>query len=65
MNDILRHSILKLCDTRRTSLIQRAELLEYNRAGYMSQVDEMDVEIVAIDKELHRLTIIHNELEGI
>jgi hypothetical protein len=65
MNDILRHSILKLCDTRRTSLIQRAELLEYNRAGYMSQVDEMDVEIVAIDKELHRLTIIDNELEGI
>jgi hypothetical protein len=65
MNDILRHSILKLSDTRRTALIQRAELLEYNRAGYMAQIGEMDEEIVAIDKELHRLTIIDSELEGI
>jgi hypothetical protein len=65
MNDILRHAILKLSDTRRTSLIERAANIEYNRAGYMAQIDEMDAEIVAIDKELHRLTIIDNELEGI
>jgi hypothetical protein len=65
MNDILRHSILKLSDTRRTSLIDRAANIEYNRAGYMAQIGEMDAEIVAIDKELHRLTIIDNELEDI
>jgi hypothetical protein len=65
MNDILRHAILKLSDTRRTSLIDRAANIEYNRAGYMAQIDEMDREIVAIDKELHRLTIIDNELEKI
>jgi hypothetical protein len=65
MNDILRHAILKLSDTRRTSLIDRATNIEYNRAGYMAQIDEMDAEIVAIDKELHRLTIIDNELEEI
>ena len=65
MNDILRHSILKLSDTRRTSLIQRAELLEYNKAGYVSQIDEMDEELTAIDKELHRLIIINNELEEV
>jgi hypothetical protein len=65
MNDLLRHSILKLSDTRRSSLIDRAANIEYNRAGYMSQIDEMDEELVAIDKELHRLTIIDNELEGI
>ena len=64
MNDILRHSILKLSDTRRSALIQRAELLEYNKAGYMSQIDEMDEELTAIDKELHRLVIINNELEA-
>tara|TARA_R110000744_G_scaffold55482_5_gene117287 strand:- start:297 stop:494 length:198 start_codon:yes stop_codon:yes gene_type:complete len=65
MNDILRHSLLKLSDTRRNSLIDRAANIEYNRAGYMAQIDEMDEELVAIDKELHRLTIIDNELEGI
>jgi hypothetical protein len=65
MNDILRHSILKLSDTRRSALIQRAELLEYNKAGYMSQIDEMDEELTAIDKELHRLAVINNELEPI
>ena len=65
MNDILRHSILKLSDTRRSALIQRAELLEYNKAGYMSQIDEMDEELTAIDKELHRLVIINNELEEV
>jgi hypothetical protein len=65
MNDLLRHSLLKLSDTRRTSLIQRAELLEYNRAGYVGQIAEMDEELVAIDKELHRLVIINTELEGI
>jgi hypothetical protein len=65
MNDILRHSILKLSDTRRSALIQRAELLEYNKAGYVSQIDEMDEELTAIDKELHRLVIINNELEEV
>jgi hypothetical protein len=65
MNDILRHSILKLSDTRRSALIQRAELLEYNKAGYMSQIDEMDEELTAIDKELHRLVVINNELEEV
>jgi hypothetical protein len=72
MNDILRHSILKLSDTRRTALIQRAELLEYNRAGYAAKIgeyeegiSEMDSELLSLDKELHRLTIIDNELEGI
>jgi hypothetical protein len=65
MNDLLRHSILKLSDTRRNSLIDRAANLEYNRTGYMAQIDEMDAELVAIDKELHRLTIIDNELEPI
>ena len=65
MNDILRHSILKLSDTRRSALIQRAELLEYNKAGYVSQIEEMDEELTAIDKELHRLVIINNELEEV
>tara|TARA_R110000787_G_scaffold270630_1_gene377627 strand:- start:730 stop:927 length:198 start_codon:yes stop_codon:yes gene_type:complete len=65
MNDILRNSILKLSDTRRSALIQRAELLEYNNAGYMSQIDEMDEELTAIDKELHRLVVINNELEEV
>ena len=65
MNDILRHSILKLSDTRRSALIQRAELLEYNKAGYVSQIEEMDEELTAIDKELHRLIIINNELEEV
>jgi hypothetical protein len=65
MNDILRNAILKLSDTRRTSLIDRAANIEYNRAGYMAQLEEMDEELVAIEKELHRLTIIDNELEGI
>jgi hypothetical protein len=64
MNDILRNAILKLSDTRRTSLIDRAANIEYNRAGYMAQLEEMDEELVAIEKELHRLTIIDNELEG-
>jgi hypothetical protein len=72
MNDILRHSILKLSDTRRTSLIQRAELLEYNRAGYAAKIGEYEEgiseilsELRSIDKELHRLAILDNELEGI
>jgi hypothetical protein len=65
MNDLLRHSLLKLSDTRRTSLIQRAEAVEYNRAGYVAQIAEMDEELVAIDKELHRLVIINTELEEI
>jgi hypothetical protein len=72
MNDILRHAILKLSDTRRTALIQRAEILEYNKAGYAAQIGEheqgiveMENELRSIDKELHRLTIIDNELEGI
>jgi hypothetical protein len=65
MNDILRNAILKLSDTRRTSLIDRAANIEYNRAGYMAQLEEMDEELVAIEKELHRLTIIDNELEEI
>jgi hypothetical protein len=65
MNDILRNAILKLSDTRRTSLIDRAANIEYNRAGYMAQLEEMDEELVAIEKELHRLTIIDNELEKI
>jgi hypothetical protein len=64
MNDILRNAILKLSDTRRTSLIDRAANIEYNRAGYMAQLGEMDEELVAIEKELHRLTIIDSELEG-
>jgi hypothetical protein len=65
MNDILRNAILKLSDTRRTSLIDRAANIEYNRAGYIAQLEEMDEELVAIEKELHRLTIIDNELEEI
>jgi vacuolar-type H+-ATPase subunit I/STV1 len=70
MNDILRHSILTLSDTRRSALIQRAELLEYNRAGYKAQVAELEEEVAAIDrefnaidKELHRLHVIDTELE--
>jgi hypothetical protein len=51
-------------------LIQRAELLEYNRAGFLAKIgeyeegiSEIDSELVAIDKELHRLVIINTELE--
>jgi hypothetical protein len=72
MNDILRHAILKLSDTRRTSLIDRAANIEYNRAGFLAKigeyeegVGEMESELRSIEKELHRLTIIDNELEGI
>ena len=65
MNDLLRHSILKLSDTRRNSLIEKAGVIEYNRAGFIAQIEEMDVELAAIDKELHRLTIIDNELEEV
>lgn len=65
MNDILRHSILKLSDTRRNALVDRASHIEYNRAGIMAQVGEMDTELVSIDKELHRLHIIDTELEDL
>ena len=52
MNDILRHSILKLSDTRRTALIQRAELLEYNKAGYAAKIGEYEEGISEMDSEL-------------
>tara|TARA_R110000851_G_scaffold26078_1_gene74311 strand:- start:2411 stop:2620 length:210 start_codon:yes stop_codon:yes gene_type:complete len=65
MNDLLRHSILKLSDTRRIGLIQRAEALEWSKADLEGQVGDIGRELVAIDKELHRLTIIDNELEPI
>jgi hypothetical protein len=72
MNDILRNAILKLSDTRRTSLIDRAANIEWNRAGFLVKigeyeegVGEMDSELRSIEKELHRLTIIDNELEEI
>jgi hypothetical protein len=72
INDILRNAILKLSDTRRTSLIDRAANIEYNRAGFLAKigeyeegVGEMESELRSIEKELHRLTIIDNELEEI
>jgi hypothetical protein len=72
MNDILRNAILKLSDTRRTSLIDRAANIEYNREAYLAKigeyeegVGEMESELRSIEKELHRLTIIDNELEEI
>ena len=44
MNDILRHSILKLSDTRRSALIQRAELviesLNYTLTSYQQEHDD-------------------------
>ena len=72
MNDILRNSILKLSDTRRIVLIDKAAHGEWNKNALLAQILQTEGEIgaieqdlVQIEKELHRLTIIDNELEGI
>lgn len=62
MNDMLRHSLLKLSDTRRSALVQRVECIEWSRNDFLAQLEQMEEELAAIEKELHRLDIIETDI---
>ena len=63
MSDILTTSLLRLVETRKSFLVQQMDNIEYTVAQKKVEVEELEAQGVAAEKEMHTLRIIENQLE--